>query len=330
MPGQAPVAAGPVKVEQGESFADIPTKNESGPVKLQQGQRHDAFTKAGKSAAARSLVQPSRKIAAFNVPTGLPPVLDVTARLAAAAIETCQIDDARANECAAALDKAQRGFDVCMTHLLLERVCEHALIASRPRQRLCSSLNASLGRTGERLIATERDPSKDLLGIQRGDTAFCDLFLESVREKRGNGLAPARLTQLVQAVRDTKTADALKSAYDAIAKLFATPALSNGDRQKLLVAFLQTQGKLRANVISVTSATGVQGVMAFARAPIEKALTPSERAAIERHLKAAPAGQLEEMRDIVAALIVAPLFRAQDARPLVGAANERSMMLKLL
>lgn len=180
-----PVQGAPAQptIQRGESFANLETKAETGkPAETKQ--KRDAFTQGGQSAAARAIVQTGRARAVeVAVPAGLSPLLDVTMRLAASAHATRQIDDAKANEVAAMLDRATVGFDVRLAHAVLERACVHALISSRSRQRLSSSLNAALGRTGERLGA-DRPQNVDSLGIIRGETGFADLLLEATKDRK--------------------------------------------------------------------------------------------------------------------------------------------------
>lgn len=142
------------------------------------------------------------------------------------------------------------------------------------------------------------------------------------------GLTPQRLEQLKKAVRETKTAEELRSAYDALAKLFPTPLLTRGDRQALLAAFLQAQGRLRANVIAVTSAMGTQGVMAFASSACEVPLADSEKQALEARIKNAPIEVLAEMRATLASIVKPPLFPAKDAKSLLAIADQRLMVLR--
>lgn len=325
-PPQVKANVQPAQIQRGESFADIPTRADAG-EKPQE--KRDAFTQGGRSAAAKALVQTSKAKLDVAIPAGVSSLLDVTMRLAASAYDTRQIDEGKAAECAAMLDRAHQGFDVRLAHLVLERACEQALIGSRARQRLSSSLNAALGRAGERL-GQERAPNVDSLGLVRGETGFSDLLLEAVKDRKSSGLSSQRLDQLKTAVREIKTADALRSAYDALAKLFPTPVLSRVDRQNLLAAFLQSQGRLRANVIAVTSAMGTQGVMAFAPPALEKALAPSERQALEARLKNAPIDELQALRAVVVAIIKPPLFRQADAKALLAITDQRLMMLRAL
>jgi hypothetical protein len=262
-----------------------------------------------------------------HIPAELPVTVELGLRVAAGALASLQVDDGRAAECAAALDKATRPFEVRLTHLALERACEQAIISSRSRQRLNSSLNAAFGRNKERLPA-ERPPNVDTLGLARGDSGFSDLLLEAMRER--GSLTPQRLAQLVASVRELKSEEALKSAYDAVCKVFSTSLLSKADRPKLAAAFVQAQGRLRANVIAVSVSMRPQGVAAFAPPAGEKPLQPYDRAMIEQHLKGATSEDLASMRKLIAAVITSPLFRAQDSKSLLGTLDQRTMFLRMV
>ncbi len=283
----------------------------------------DAYTAAGKSAAAKAMVGVQRSARSVPQSVGLSPLLDAASALARTGYETRIVSEASANEVALALDQCKSGFEVRLVHLLLERTVDHALIGTRARQRLSSSLNNAFSRTGER-FSQSRPSNVDSLGLLRGEQGFTDTLIESLTDRGQN-----RTAAVVTAVKQTKSKEALGAAFDAVAKLLHTGVFSKSDRIKVLSAFLQAQGRLRTSVVPMAMGVGA-GLMTLQVASKERSIDEAEARALGARMMNAPIEALEQMRQQVVALVRPPLFQKGEARAVLAEAEQRLMMLRAL
>jgi len=317
-PRRIPSSAEPARIVSGEAetHADLaPTPASGGMHKVNP----DAFTQAGKSAAAKAMVAVG-KSARVQQTMGLSPLLDAASAFARSGYETRIITEQSALELAKELDGSKSGFEARLVHMLLERTLDQALIGSRSRQRLSSSLNQAFGRTNERLDP-ERASNVDNLGIFRGEQGFTDTLLEQLSQRRMNTAA------VVTAIKDIKTADALTAAYEAISKIFPSSAFPQSDRVKVLSAFLQTQGRLRANVVKITPGAGL---MAPRLSIKERHISPWEKSVLGTHLKNAPVDELKSLKHQVIGIVATPLFGPKDCKSILAGAEQRLMLLQFL
>jgi hypothetical protein len=282
----------------------------------------DAYTEAGRSHAARASVA-VKAGPEIQATVGLSPLLDTATLLARTGFSTRIMTDDLAKELASHLDATRSGFESRLVHMLVERTVDHALVSSRGRQRLVSSLTQAFSRTGERL-SPERPANIDGLGLPRCEQTFGDALFETLL--KGGGTVPPSLLAII---KQTKSAPALGAAFDALSKVLNAGVFHRPERVKILSAFLQAQARLRAAVIPMAMLGGA-GTMTLQLQNKERRMDAFEADALRARLKHADVSDLESMRQQLIAIIRPPLFAATEARQVLGEVDQRLMLLRAL